>query len=172
MFLVSFCSCLGAIYWIRVLSREWRCIWSSADLTNQQFYCPLRCILYYRFKSLVSTLCPAIIAANVCGRASADTMLTVYHTGVLHKYFRFIGILIEQTPSLKMSSDTLPGTSRRSLAGSPYQGPAIQSVVVSLSLAWIGCWEHSRVTQVIWDAMTLMWRHSNGSTIKVKHIFA
>ena len=31
MFLVSFSSCLCAIYWNQVLGREWRCSWSSAD---------------------------------------------------------------------------------------------------------------------------------------------
>ena len=31
MFLVSSCSCLYPIHWSQVLSREWRCSWSSAD---------------------------------------------------------------------------------------------------------------------------------------------
>ena len=31
MFIVSSCSCLCAIYWSQVLSREWRCSWCSAD---------------------------------------------------------------------------------------------------------------------------------------------
>ena len=31
MFLVSFCSGLCTIHWSQVLSREWRCSWSSAD---------------------------------------------------------------------------------------------------------------------------------------------
>ena len=31
MFLVSSCSCLCSIQWSQVLSREWRCSWSSAD---------------------------------------------------------------------------------------------------------------------------------------------
>ena len=31
MFLVSSCSCFCLIYWSHVLSREWRCSWSSAD---------------------------------------------------------------------------------------------------------------------------------------------
>ena len=31
MFLVSSCSCLCPIQWGQVLSREWRCSWSSAD---------------------------------------------------------------------------------------------------------------------------------------------
>ena len=31
MFLVSSCSCLCPIHWSQVLSREWRCSWSSPD---------------------------------------------------------------------------------------------------------------------------------------------
>ena len=31
MILVSSCICLCPIYWSQVLSREWRCSWSSAD---------------------------------------------------------------------------------------------------------------------------------------------
>ena len=31
MFLVCYCSCICAIYWTQLLSREWRCSWSSAD---------------------------------------------------------------------------------------------------------------------------------------------
>ena len=31
MFLVSSCSCLCPIQWSQLLSREWRCSWSSAD---------------------------------------------------------------------------------------------------------------------------------------------
>ena len=49
MFLVSSCSCLCAIYWSQVLSRKWRCSWSSADrLSDQQIYCQLRCVTYIR----------------------------------------------------------------------------------------------------------------------------
>ena len=32
MFLLSSCTCLCAIYWSQVLSRKWRCSWSSADI--------------------------------------------------------------------------------------------------------------------------------------------
>ena len=31
MFLVCSCSCICAIYWSQLLSREWRCSWSSVD---------------------------------------------------------------------------------------------------------------------------------------------
>ena len=31
MFLVSSCSCICPVHWSQVLSREWRCSWSSAD---------------------------------------------------------------------------------------------------------------------------------------------
>ena len=37
MFLVSSCSCLCPIYWSQVLSREWRCSWSSADRRCSNF---------------------------------------------------------------------------------------------------------------------------------------
>ena len=50
MFLISSCSCLCAIYSSQVLSREWRCSWSSADMSvmlqldlNDQQCCLLRC---------------------------------------------------------------------------------------------------------------------------------
>ena len=53
MFLISSFSYLCLIHWIQVLSREWRCSWSSADrrFSNyiwviQQFYCLLRCDSY------------------------------------------------------------------------------------------------------------------------------
>ena len=47
MFLASSCSCLYLIHWSQVLSREWRCSWSSADrpccndiwVTNNFFAC-------------------------------------------------------------------------------------------------------------------------------------
>ena len=31
MFLISFCSCPCSVHWSHVLSREWRCSWSSPD---------------------------------------------------------------------------------------------------------------------------------------------
>ena len=34
MFIVPSCSCLCSIYWSLVLSREWRCSWSSADTAS------------------------------------------------------------------------------------------------------------------------------------------
>ena len=32
MYLILSCSCLCSIHWSQVLSREWRCSWSSADI--------------------------------------------------------------------------------------------------------------------------------------------
>ena len=51
MFLVSSCSCLCPIQWSQVLSREWRCSWSStgaAPTTSEwsTIYCLLRRVLY------------------------------------------------------------------------------------------------------------------------------
>ena len=49
MILVSSCSCIWTIHWSQVLSREWRCSWSSARrcsnciwLSDPQFYCLLK----------------------------------------------------------------------------------------------------------------------------------
>ena len=56
MFLVSSCSCLCAKHGSQLLSREWRCSWSSADRrcsnyiwVMKQFHYILRCDLYMRF---------------------------------------------------------------------------------------------------------------------------
>ena len=52
------CSCYCSIHWSQVLSREWRCSWSSADrrcsnyiwvISNFNFQCWPGCILYQRF---------------------------------------------------------------------------------------------------------------------------
>ena len=45
MLLVSACSCLCAIYWSQVLSREWRWCCSNLYLSDQQFNGPLECVL-------------------------------------------------------------------------------------------------------------------------------
>ena len=37
MFLVSSCSCLCQSYWRQVLTREWRCSWSSADRQGSNY---------------------------------------------------------------------------------------------------------------------------------------
>ena len=49
MSLISSCSCLCAIYWNQVLSREWRCSWSSADRRCSKYIWVVNnVILYYR----------------------------------------------------------------------------------------------------------------------------
>ena len=45
MILVLSCSCLCPIHCSQVLSRGWGCSWSSADLTDQQFYWLLMCLI-------------------------------------------------------------------------------------------------------------------------------
>ena len=72
--LVSSCSCPCPIHWSQVLSREWRCSWSRArqavlqlHMSDQQFYRPLRWVLYYGFD--------AIIYIYVCIRGSKSHVI-------------------------------------------------------------------------------------------------
>ena len=65
MFHVLFCSCLCVMYWSKVLSREWRCSWSSVDrrCSNyiwviNNFILLLRRILYQRYYGLVAAVSP------------------------------------------------------------------------------------------------------------------
>ena len=60
IYLFSPCSCLCPIHWNQMLSREWRCSWSIADRqlhqSDEQFYCLLRCVIYYRFDGILDLL--------------------------------------------------------------------------------------------------------------------
>ena len=42
----------------------------------------------------------------------------------------------------------------------PHKGPVMWSCRFCFVVSWISCWTKSRVP-VIWNTMTLMWRHSN-----------
>ena len=54
MFLVSSCSCLCPIHWSQVLSREWRCSWSSADRRCCNYIWVINnCIAYYRVRVIL-----------------------------------------------------------------------------------------------------------------------
>ena len=64
MFLVPSCSCLYPIHWSQVLSREWWYSWSDIvgaaptgmlqlHLSDQQFYCLLKCALYWRLDGTI-----------------------------------------------------------------------------------------------------------------------
>ena len=47
MFFVPSCSCLCPIHWSQVLSREWRCSWSSADRRNSNQICVIKNVIAY-----------------------------------------------------------------------------------------------------------------------------
>ena len=47
IFLVSPCSCLCAIHWSQVLSREWRCSWSSAYRRCPNYSCVINNYIAY-----------------------------------------------------------------------------------------------------------------------------
>ena len=48
MFLVSSCSCLCPIHWSKVLSREWRCSWNSADRRCSNYIWVINNFIAYR----------------------------------------------------------------------------------------------------------------------------
>ena len=48
MILVSSCICLCPIYWSRVLSREWRCSWSSADRRCSNYIWVINNLIAYK----------------------------------------------------------------------------------------------------------------------------
>ena len=52
MCLMSSCSFLWPVHWIQVLSRGWQAL-LQLHLSDQQFYCILRCDLYKRFGSVL-----------------------------------------------------------------------------------------------------------------------
>ena len=56
MFLVSSCSCLCTIQWSRVLSREWRCSWSSADRRCSNYIWVIDNVIAYKGASYIRDL--------------------------------------------------------------------------------------------------------------------
>ena len=64
---VSSFRCLRPIHWSQVLSREWRCSWSSdaptIHLSDQHVYCLLRCVFWF------DGTCPCIIMLRMLENA-------------------------------------------------------------------------------------------------------
>ena len=56
MFLVSSCSCLCAIYWNQVLSRIWRCGWSSADRRCSDYIWEINNFIAYQGAAFIRNL--------------------------------------------------------------------------------------------------------------------
>ena len=56
MILVSSCICLCPIYWSRVLSREWRCSWSSADRRCSNYIWVINNLIAYKGASYIRNL--------------------------------------------------------------------------------------------------------------------
>ena len=56
MFLVLPCSCLCPIYWIQVLSREWRCSWSSADRRCSSYIWVITIVIAYQSMAYIRGL--------------------------------------------------------------------------------------------------------------------
>ena len=56
MILVSSCICLCPIYWSQVLSREWRCSWSSADRRCSNYIWVINNLFAYKGASYIRDL--------------------------------------------------------------------------------------------------------------------
>ena len=56
MILVSSCICLCPIYWSRVLSREWRCSWSSADRRCSNYIWVINNLIAYKGAAYIRDL--------------------------------------------------------------------------------------------------------------------
>ena len=56
MILVSSCICLCPFYWSRVLSREWRCSWSSADRRCSNYIWVINNLMAYKGASFIRDL--------------------------------------------------------------------------------------------------------------------
>ena len=74
MFLVASCNCLCPIHWNQVLSREWRCSWSSADrwcsnyiwvIGNFIAYLGASCIWGLRVSQCNGCWCPGSLCHHV-----------------------------------------------------------------------------------------------------------
>ena len=79
MFLVSSCSCLCAIHWSHVLSREWRCSWSSADRRCSNYICMVNNFITYGCACYIRDLmvhCQPVVA-TVVADVLQDVWLTI-----------------------------------------------------------------------------------------------
>ena len=56
MILLSSCSCLCPIHWSQVLSREWRCSWSSADRRCPNYIWLINNLIAYQSASYIRDL--------------------------------------------------------------------------------------------------------------------
>ena len=61
MILVSSCSCLCAVYWSQVISRVWRCSWSSADRRCSNYVWVINNFIVYKGASYIRGLTVALL---------------------------------------------------------------------------------------------------------------
>ena len=64
MFLVSCCSCLCRIHWSQVLSRQWRCSWSSASRRCSNYIWVINNFIGYKGASYIRRLMLILFLQN------------------------------------------------------------------------------------------------------------
>ena len=94
MILVSSCSCLGPIHWSQVLSREWRCSWSSADRRCPNYIWGINNLIAYKGATYIRDLTVCIIevitlpADDLAPTGARSSASTVIPNSIYHRYTR------------------------------------------------------------------------------------
>ena len=70
MLLVSSCSCLCAIHWDQVLSREWRCSWSSANRRCSNYIWVIENFVAYQGASYIRDFMASNMVSQIAGNPS------------------------------------------------------------------------------------------------------
>ena len=80
MILVSSCICLCPIYWSQVLSREWRCPWSSADRRCSNYIWVINNSIAYKGASYIRdlTVC-GVFQFQICQFTGSLWTSWIYH---------------------------------------------------------------------------------------------
>ena len=66
MFLVSACNCVCTIYQSQVLSREWRCSWSSADRRCSNYISVINTLIVYFSVPYIRDLTVCLMYCRIC----------------------------------------------------------------------------------------------------------
>ena len=89
MFLILSCSCLCPIHWSQVLSREWRCSWSSADRQCSSYIWVINNFIAYYGVSFIRGLTVGVVTYTFRTDQTVNEMVsTTRHTGIpkgIHK---------------------------------------------------------------------------------------
>ena len=92
MFFISSCSCLYPIHWSQVLSREWRCSWSSADRRGYNYISERSIILLPTAVCLILEVWWYVFIVLVYGTSTLNSLspshaVVYWFRGPIHEWF-------------------------------------------------------------------------------------